>query len=62
MKLVGHTQHVISGAPSDVAVKGDAERICDAAFELKLIKSLNALSRRLNLTQCIRNEETAGLQ
>jgi hypothetical protein len=48
-KFVGHAQHMIRGAPSDIAVKCNLEGIWNAAFDLKLVKGFDALPRRLNL-------------
>lgn len=42
-KFVGPTQHMLSGAPSDVAVKCDLEGIWNAVFDLKLVKGFDVL-------------------
>lgn len=49
-KGIGAVEHGISGAPSDIAVEGDFERLSDSTLNLKFFEGLNALTGGLDLT------------
>ncbi len=48
-KLVWSTKHIECSPPSDVAVKGNLQRIHDTALNLKLFENFNSLTQCLNL-------------
>ena len=50
-QMVGTSQHIVSRAPSNIAMEGNLQRVADLALDLQLFEVFDTLTRGLDLNR-----------